>query len=82
MRGLACGTCEGLRSNMVAEVQFIGSPGECLLCLLRATALTQILHPPTARCLGDGLRLGTLCVHAPYPAHIFHYAAVGALVEL
>ena len=36
----------------------------------------------TARCLGDGLRLGTLGVHAPCPAHIFHSAEVGALVEL
>ena len=67
---------------MVAEVQGTGSFWECLLCLLCAPALAQILQPPTARCLGDGPRLGTLCVHAPCPAHIFHYAAVGALVEL
>jgi hypothetical protein len=67
---------------MVSEVQCTGSFGECLLCLLCAPALAQILQPPTASCLGDGPRLGTLCVHAPCPAHIFHYAAVGSLVEL
>ena len=67
---------------MVSEVQCTGSFGECLLCLLCAPALAQILQPPTARCLGDGPHMGTLCVHAPCPTHIFHYTAVGALVEL
>ena len=75
---------------MVAEVQFIGTPGECLHCLFCMPALAQILSslPPraawtTARdihSLASGL--GPLCVTVLCPADRFHYAAVGALVEL
>ena len=56
---------------MVAEVQFIGSPGECLHCLVCAPALAHILSglPPiaawtTARDIHSVTSgLGTLCVH-------------------
>ena len=38
------------RANMVAEVQFIGSPGECLHCLSCAPALAQF-YPAFHRAL-------------------------------
>jgi hypothetical protein len=42
------------RANMVAEVQFIGSPGDCLHCLLCAPALAQFY--PAFHCALFGRR--------------------------
>jgi hypothetical protein len=67
---------------MVSEVQCTGSPGECLLCLLCAPALARFIRPLTVLCLGVGPRWRRRACTLLYPAHIFHYAAVGALVEL
>ena len=67
---------------MVAEVQCIGSPGECLLCLICAPALARFY--PVSHCdlLVRRTAMGTTCVHVLYPAHIFHSAVGGVLVEL
>ena len=67
---------------MVSEVQCTGSLGECLLCLLSAPALARVIRPLTALCLGVGPRWRRRVCTFLYPAHIFHYAAVGTLVEL
>jgi hypothetical protein len=67
---------------MVAKVQWHWIPwGMFALSALCARACTNspASHRPL---LGRRPALGTLCVHAPCPAHIFHSAAVGALVEL
>jgi hypothetical protein len=67
---------------MVSEVQCTGSLGECLLCLFCATALARFYPASHRALLGRRTAMETPRVHASYPAHIFHYAAVGTLVEL
>ena len=67
---------------MVSEVQCTGSLGECLLCLLSAPALALFIRPLSVLWLGVGPRWRRRVCMLLYPAHIFHYAEVGALVEL
>jgi len=67
---------------MVAEVQCTGSFGECLLCPICASELARFYPASHRALLGHRTAMGTPCVHVLYPAHIFHYAAVRALVEL
>ena len=67
---------------MVSEVSVHWIPwGMFALSALCVSACT--VYPASHRALlGRRTAMETPRVHASYPAHIFHYAAVGALVEL
>ena len=53
----------------------------CSVCSVRQR-LHDFIRPLTVLCLGDGPRRRRRACTFLYPAHIFHYAAVGTLVEL